>query len=104
GNYNPKTATLYEDLGLLTADPELGAELTELFNHLTVYSGPRGYRMLLVAPESVRAGLRDRIRAQAALGPQGRIVMKMNSLVDAGLIDNVYDASRARPPLDDLVA
>jgi polyphosphate kinase len=103
GNYNPKTATLYEDLGLLTADPELGAELTELFNHLTGYSRPMGYRMLLVAPESLRAGLRDRIRAQAALGPQGRIVMKMNSLVDAGLIDELYDASRAGTPIDLLV-
>ena len=96
GNYNPKTATLYEDLGLLTADPELGAELTELFNHLTGYSRPMGYRMLLVAPESLRAGLRDRIHAQAALGTEGRIVMKMNSLVDAALIDELYDASRRR--------
>ena len=65
GNYNPKTATLYEDLGLLTADPELGAELTELFNHLTGYSRPVGYQMLLVAPESLRRGLTDRIRAQS---------------------------------------
>src|SRR5262249_31485707 len=86
--------------GLLTADPELGAELTELFNHLTGYSRPMGYRMLLVAPESLRSGLRDRIRAQAALGPSGRIVMKMNSLVDAGLIDDLYDASRAGTPID----
>jgi len=103
GNYNPKTATLYEDIGLLTADPELGAELTELFNHLTGYSRPMGYRMLLVAPESLRAGLRDHIRAQAALGSGGRIVMKMNSLVDPGLIDELYDASRAGTPIDLLV-
>src|SRR5262245_2145649 len=103
GNYNPKTATLYEDLGLLTADPELGAELTELFNHLTGYSRPMGYRMLLVAPESLRTGLRDRIRAQAALGARGRIVMKMNSLVDATMIDELYDASRAGTPIDLLV-
>src|SRR6185295_8195982 len=100
GNYNPTTAALYEDLGLLTADPELGAELTELFNHLTGYSRPMGYRMLLVAPESLRAGLRDHIRAQAALGSGGRIVMKMNSLVDPGLIDELYDASRAGTPID----
>jgi len=103
GNYNPKTATLYEDIGLLTADPELGAELTELFNHLTGYSRPMGYRMLLVAPESLRRGLRDRICEQAALGPAGRIVMKMNSLVDAALIDQLYDASRAGTPIDLLV-
>jgi polyphosphate kinase len=103
GNYNPKTATLYEDLGLLTADPELGAELTELFNHLTGYSRPVGYRMLLVAPESLRAGLRERISAQAALGAAGRIVMKMNSLVDPALIDDLYRASRAGTPIDLLV-
>ena len=103
GNYNPKTATLYEDLGLLTADPELGAELSELFNHLTGYSRPVGYKMLLVAPESLRSGLTDRIHAQAALGPNGRIIMKMNSLVDPGLIDELYDASRAGTPIDLLV-
>jgi polyphosphate kinase len=62
-----------------------------------------GYRMLLVAPESLRTGLRDRIRAQAALGPAGRIVMKMNSLVDPSLIDDLYDASRAGTPIDLLV-
>jgi polyphosphate kinase len=103
GNYNPKTANLYEDLGLFTADPVLGAELTELFNHLTGYSRPMGYRMLLVAPESLRAGLRDHIRAQAALGAAGRIVMKINSLVDPRLIDDLYDASRAGTPIDLLV-
>jgi polyphosphate kinase len=103
GNYNPRTATLYEDLGLLTADPELGAELTELFNHLTGYSRPVGYQKLLVAPESLRRGLCDLIRAQAALGPDGRIVMKMNSLVDPALIDELYDASRAGTPIDLIV-
>jgi polyphosphate kinase len=103
GNYNPKTATLYEDLGLLTADPELGAELTELFNHLTGYSRPIGYRKLLVAPEGMRTGLRDRIRAEAARGADGRIVMKMNSLVDAELIDELYEASVAGTPIDLIV-
>ena len=57
GNYNPKTATIYEDLGLLSADPELGADLTELFNHLTGYSRPGEYRRLLVAPMHLRAEL-----------------------------------------------
>jgi polyphosphate kinase len=103
GNYNPRTATLYEDLGLLTADPQLGAELSELFNHLTGYSRPVGYQKVLVAPESLRTGLRDRIRAQGALGPSGRIAMKMNSLVDPAMIDELYDASRAGTPIDLLV-
>jgi len=100
GNYNPKTASLYEDLGLLTADPQFGAELTELFNHLTGYSRPVGYQDLLVAPEALRAGLAERIRAQAAAGPAGRIVMKMNSLVDPSLIDELYQASAAGTPVD----
>jgi polyphosphate kinase len=103
GNYNPRTAALYEDLGLLTADPELGAEVAELFNHLTGYSRPLGYRHLLVAPEGMRDGLRDRIRAQAERGPGGRIMMKMNSLVDAALIDELYAASQRGTRIDLIV-
>jgi len=103
GNYNAKTATLYEDLGLLTSDPAIGADLTELFNHLTGYSRPTRYRRLLVAPEALRNGLRDRVRAEAAKGAEGRIVLKMNSLVDAALIDELYDASRAGTPIDLIV-
>jgi len=103
GNYNPKTASLYEDIGLLTADQDFGAELTELFNHLTGYSRPIGYRYLLVAPESLRPGLRDRIRAQGELGAEGRIVMKMNSLVDPGLIDELYAASAKGAQIDLIV-
>jgi polyphosphate kinase len=103
GNYNAKTATLYEDLGLLTCDPAIGADLTELFNHLTGYSRPTQYRRLLVAPEALRDGLRDRIRAQAARGASGRIALKMNSLVDADLIDELYAASNAGTPIDLIV-
>jgi polyphosphate kinase len=103
GNYNAKTATLYEDLGLLTCDPAIGADLTELFNHLTGYSRPTRYRRLLVAPEALRDGLRDRIRAQGAKGASGRIVLKMNSLVDADLIDELYTASNAGTPIDLIV-
>jgi polyphosphate kinase len=103
GNYNPKTATLYEDLGLLTADPAIGEDLTELFNHLTGYSRPTRYRKLLVAPDDLRNGLRDRIRAQAALGEEGRIVLKMNSLVDPDLIDELYAASNAGTDIDLIV-
>ena len=66
GNYNPQTATLYEDLGLLSADPALGADLTELFNHLTGYSRSVRYRRLLVAPKGLRPALRDLIRREAA--------------------------------------
>ncbi len=95
GNYNPQTASLYEDLGLLTADPALGDDLTELFNHLTGYSRSVRYQRLLVAPEDLRPGLRDLIRAEAAKGAAGRVVMKMNSLVDPELIDELYAASEA---------
>ena len=103
GNYNPKTATLYEDLGLLSADPDLGADLTELFNHLTGYSRPGRYRRLVVAPEAMRDALRERIRAEAAKTTDGRIVLKMNSLVDADLIDELYAASAAGTPIDLIV-
>ena len=68
GNYNPKTADLYEDLGLLSADPDLGADLTDLFNHLTGYSHQGTYRKLLVAPAHLRHAIADRIEQQAALG------------------------------------
>jgi polyphosphate kinase len=100
GNYNPRTATLYEDLGLLSADQELGADLTELFNHLTGYSRPVSYRRLLVAPEGLRPALRDHIRAEADKGADGRIVMKINALVDAELIDELYDAAIAGAEID----
>jgi polyphosphate kinase len=100
GNYNPQTATLYEDLGLLSSDPALGADLTELFNHLTGYSRSVRYRRLLVAPEDLRPALRDHIRAETAKGPAGRITMKMNSLVDPELIDELYAASDAGVDID----
>src|SRR5713101_171275 len=100
GNYNPKTATTYEDIGLLSADHDLGADLTDLFNHLTGYSRQGSYRKLLVAPGSMRDGLLSRIRAQAAMGAKGRITLKMNSLVDTALIDELYAASNEGTPID----
>jgi polyphosphate kinase len=100
GNYNPVTATLYEDLGLFTADPDLGADLTDLFNYLTGYSSQDRYRRLLVAPVGLRDGIRALIEREAALGPAGRIVMKMNSLVDPSMIDALYAASAAGTPID----
>ncbi len=98
GNYNPKTARLYEDLGLFSADPELGAEVAELFNHLTGYSRPRGFHRLLVAPSDLRGAITDRVRAQAR--PGGRITMKMNALVDSEMIDTLYEASIAGCEID----
>jgi polyphosphate kinase len=94
GNYNSRTARLYEDLGLLTADPDLGADLTQLFNYLTGYARDVAYRKLLVAPHALRPGLVRLIRNERAAAPgTGRITMKMNSLVDADLIDELYAAS-----------
>jgi polyphosphate kinase len=94
GNYNPKTARLYEDLGLLTADAEIGADLSQLFNYLTGYARNVEYRKLLVAPHSLRPRLVELIRneRQAPAGT-GHIVMKMNSLVDPDMIDELYAAS-----------
>jgi polyphosphate kinase len=103
GNYNPKTAELYEDLGLLSADPELGADLTDLFNHLTGYSHQGDYRKLLVAPAHLRRAIAERIEEQAELGTAGRITLKMNSLVDPALIDALYDASQRGTEIDLIV-
>jgi len=101
GNYNPRTATIYEDVGLLSADRELGADLTDLFNTLSGYSRQRGYRRLLVAPHSLRSRLLDLIAREAK--PGGRITMKMNSLVDADTIDALYSASQAGCEIDLIV-
>jgi len=98
GNYNPKTATTYEDLGVLSSDPDLGSDLSELFNHLTGYSRPGEYRRLLVAPMHLRDELRDLIRAQAR--PGGVIMMKINALVDSDMIDELYAASDAGARID----
>jgi polyphosphate kinase len=102
GNYNPKTARLYEDLGVLTADPTVGADLTDLFNALTGYARQNRYRNLLVAPYGVRRGLIERIEAEIAHHRAGRpagIRFKMNSLVDEQVIDALYRASQAGVPV-----
>jgi len=103
GNYNPKTAGLYTDLGLLSCREELGADLTDLFNYLTGYSRQRSYRKLLVAP----VNLRDRMVAlihreieHCQNGRSGRIVAKMNALVDPQIIAKLYEASRAGVEID----
>ncbi|MCH9709641.1 MAG: RNA degradosome polyphosphate kinase [Actinomycetia bacterium] len=98
GNYNPKTARLYEDIGLLTAAPDIGADLTDLFNSLTGYSRKESYRNLLVAPYGVRKGIVERIEREIAAtrdGAEGRIRMKANALVDEQVIDSLYRASQA---------
>jgi len=103
GNYNPNTARLYEDLGLFTADADIGADLSELFNHLTGYARPTEYRKLIVAPEFLRTKLVERIREQADLGPDGRIMIKTNHVVDPDMIDELYAASSAGVKIDLIV-
>ncbi|WP_182875592.1 RNA degradosome polyphosphate kinase [Microbispora sp. H10670] len=103
GNYNPKTARQYEDFGLLTADPQVGEDVTDLFIHLTGYSHQSDYRRLLVAPDSLRQGLLDRIEqeiAHRAAGRTARIRIKTNSMVDEPVIDALYRASQAGVPVD----
>jgi polyphosphate kinase len=98
GNYNPKTARLYEDLGLFTCREDLGADLTDLFNFLTGYSRQRTYRKLLVAPVSLRDGILALIRretANARKGGTGRIIAKMNAITDTEMIVALYQASQA---------
>jgi polyphosphate kinase len=106
GNYNPKTASLYTDLGLLSCREDLGADLTDLFNFLTGYSRQHSYRKLLVAP----VGLRDRMVAliqreieHTKNGNPGRIIAKMNSLVDPTIIQTLYQASQAGVEIDLIV-
>ena len=103
GNYNTKTARLYVDLGLLTVRPEIGADVTDLFNVLTGLSRQRSFRRLLVAPHSMRAGfleLVDREVAHAAAGRPARIVVKSNAVVDSPVIEALYRASTAGVDID----
>ncbi|CAL8970164.1 Polyphosphate kinase [Cellulomonas sp. T2.31MG-18] len=103
GNYHPKTARLYTDLGLLTCDPEVGQDLTRLFNQLSGYAPKSRFHRLLVAPRSVRAGLIERIEREAASARAGRtawIKIKVNSMVDEATIDALYRASMAGVPID----
>jgi polyphosphate kinase len=102
GNYNPSTARQYEDLGLLTADSNIGADLTDLFNLLTGYSRQREYRKLLVAPVTLRHRLTELIMREAE-APDGTITLKMNSLVDPDVIDALYQASQSGAAIDLIV-
>jgi polyphosphate kinase len=106
GNYNPGTARLYVDLGLLTADPELGADVTDLFNLLTGHSRQTRYRRLLVAPNTLRVGIIDLINAERERqrsDGDGRIVMKCNAVVDPTVIEALYRASADGVPIDLIV-
>jgi polyphosphate kinase len=103
GNYNPTTARLYTDLGLFTVDPEIGADVAEMFNFLTGYGRPAEYRKVLVSPTTMRERIVAEIRATVEAhraGEEARIAMKMNSLADAACIDALYEASRAGVPID----
>jgi polyphosphate kinase len=103
GNYHPKTARMYEDFGLLTADPEVGADLTDLFNVLTGYSRQTAYRRLLVAPYGVRSGIIERIEREidhVRAGRPGLVQIKANALVDEEIVDALYRASRAGVDVD----
>ncbi|NUS43821.1 MAG: RNA degradosome polyphosphate kinase [Mycobacteriaceae bacterium] len=106
GNYNPKTARLYEDMGLLTAAPDIGADLTNLFNSLTGYSRKPEYRNILVSPHGVRAGIIERIRTEIDLARSGLpagIRLKVNAIVDEQVIDALYRASQAGVPVQIVV-
>ncbi|NLU74113.1 RNA degradosome polyphosphate kinase [Streptomyces sp. HNM0575] len=103
GNYHPKTARLYEDLGLLTADQQVGADLSDLFNRLSGYSRRETYRRLLVAPTSLRDGLVSRIHREIRrhrAGEPAYVRFKLNSIVDEAVVDALYRASREGVPVD----
>jgi polyphosphate kinase len=103
GNYNPKTARHYEDFGLLTLHEGIGEDVAHLFNNLSGFSRNASYEHLLVAPDSARAGMIERIRGEVAHHAEGRparIRMKANSIVDEAVIDELYRASQAGVPID----
>jgi polyphosphate kinase len=103
GNYHPKTARLYTDLGLFTADAEIGADVAEMFNFLTGYGRPAAYRKVLVSPTTMRDRFLEEVEATVAAhraGEEARIALKMNSLVDAACIRALYEASQAGVRVD----
>ncbi len=100
GNYNSVTARTYEDIGLLTASPDIGADVGELFNLLTGSGDPPTFRRLVVSPVSTRGFLLDSIAAEERAGPDGRIVLKTNGLTDPGIIEALYRASQAGVRID----
>jgi polyphosphate kinase len=101
GNYNPNTARGYEDVSLLSADSDLGADVTELFNLLTGYSRQSRYRKLLVAPTTLRAAITQLIERESVVG--GRIIIKVNNLIDQDIIEALYAASQGGAQIDLIV-
>jgi polyphosphate kinase len=103
GNYHAATARLYEDLGIFTADEEITADVADLFNYITGFGRPQKFRKLLVAPFTLRTGLVEEIRKVAAAAQDGkhaRIRLKLNHLVDPGIVEELYEASRAGATVD----
>ncbi len=100
GNYNSNTAAVYEDLGLLTADPDLGQDLTNLFNFLTGFGRQPAFRRIVASPLGIRAWCLDEIGREAAAGKDGLITLKLNGLTDPELIDALYRASAAGTRID----
>jgi polyphosphate kinase len=100
GNYNPKTARIYEDLGVLSSRAALGADVTRFFNYITGFSQPPRYEELVTSPGGIRDRVVDCINEQAVAGPDGRIVIKVNGLDDVAVIDALYRASQAGVPID----
>jgi polyphosphate kinase len=103
GNYNPATGRLYTDLSLFTANEEIGADASDLFNQLTGYSRKADFRRLLVAPLTMRTSLKDLIRREIGLGSRGRLIFKTNALEDRETIQLLYEASRASVKIDLMV-
>jgi polyphosphate kinase len=106
GNYNPKTARVYEDLGILSADPELTEDLTKLFNQLSGFAPQSKYSRLLVAPSTLRSGLTERIDREIAnhkAGKKSGIQLKLNSILDEGFVAKLYEASQAGVKIELLV-
>jgi polyphosphate kinase len=106
GNYNPTTARLYTDVGMFTADEEIGGDVTDLFNHLTGYSAKKSYRKLLVAPQSLRQGIERLIEREVERHKKhgdGHMILKMNAIEDVRLIRALYRASQAGVKIDMIV-
>jgi len=106
GNYNPKTARVYEDLGILSADPELTEDLTKLFNQLSGFAPQSEYSRLLVAPRTLRSGITERIDREIVNAKNGKpsgVQLKLNSILDEGFVVKIYEASQAGVKIDLLV-
>jgi polyphosphate kinase len=103
GNYNSKTARVYEDIGIFTCDPDIGEDATHLFNHLTGYSRGDEYKALVVAPQSLRRRLLELIEKEASFGPDGNITVKVNSIADEEIAEALYAASQKGTKIDLIV-